>query len=249
MIDAFVTHSIRDGIGTLIFGHPAGNSLPSSLLNQINEGLQALKQDDAVRVIVIESEGKKAFCGGASLAELKTLKTLEDATSFFMGFATVINTLRQIDKFVVIRVQGKAVGGAIGLIAAADYAIANEEASIKLSELSIGIGPYVIEPAVSRKIGKTAFGQLSLAAHDWKSAHWAYQKGLYAEVYPSTLALDNAVQSFAQRLSQYAPDAMKQLKKLHWKDTNHWDTLLPENAKITGQLAISPFTKTVLNTL
>ncbi|MDA0792711.1 MAG: enoyl-CoA hydratase/isomerase family protein [Bacteroidetes bacterium] len=248
-MEAFVTHSIKEGIGALTFGHPAGNSLPSLLLNQIAEALQVLQNDKDVRVIVIQSQGNKAFCGGASLAELKTLNTQEEATAFFMGFATVMNTLRQIDKFVVARVQGKAVGGAIGLIAAADYAIAHEEASIKLSELSIGIGPYVIEPAVSRKIGTTAFGHLSLAANEWKSALWAHQRGLYAEVCPSTQALDTAVHAFAQRLSNYAPEAMKQLKKLHWKDTSHWATLLPENAKITGQLALSPYTKAVLNTL
>lgn len=248
-MNPYVKNYQKEGIGYIEFGHPAGNSLPSTLLYQISEKMRLLNTDVGVRVIVLKSHGHKAFCGGASLSELKDIKAIADAKAFFMGFASVINTMRALDKFIVVQVQGKAVGGATGIIAASDYAIAHNDAAIKLSELSIGIGPYVIEPALSRKMGTTAFTQLSLDSHEWKSADWALQQGLYAKVCPTHKTLESTVNAFASRLASYAPEAMKELKKLHWKNTEHWDELLPKNAEITGKLALSPFTQNILNKL
>ncbi len=180
---------------------------------------------------------------------MKTLQTLEEATAFFMGIADLINTLRSLSKFVIGRVHGKVVGGGVGLVAACDYVLANRTAQIKLSELSIGIGPYVIEPVVSRKIGGTAFAQLSLDAHQWKSATWAEDKGLYHALFETQVELDLAVKTNAERFASYPEKAVKTLRKLHWKETEHWDKLLPKNAAITGELALQEATQNILKKL
>jgi len=187
----------------ICFEHPAGNSLPSALLQELSNALIAADQNPQVKVIIISSGGNGAFCGGASLTELKSLKTMAAAETFFMGFATLINTIRQLSKFVIASVHGKIVGGGVGLVAACDYVIAQSSAQIKLSELSIGIGPYVIEPAVSRKIGIPAFSQLSLEAHLWKSASWGVEKGLFSKEVASSAELDEAVDVMAKRLGSY----------------------------------------------
>ena len=248
-MEAYVKNYCEGNIGFLEFGNPAGNSLPSPLLKAFKAGLIALEKDSNVRVIVIQSFGDRAFCGGASLAEMKTLQTLEEATAFFMGIADLINTLRSLSKFVIGRVHGKVVGGGVGLVAACDYVLAKSTAQIKLSELSIGIGPYVIEPVVSRKIGGTAFAQLSLDAHQWKSAAWAEDKGLYHALFETQVELDLAVKTNAERFASYPEKAVKTLRKLHWKETEHWDQLLPKNAAITGKLALQETTKNILKKL
>ena len=248
-MEAYVKNYYEGNIGFLEFGNPAGNSLPSPLLKAFKAGLIALEKDSNVRVIIIQSFGDRAFCGGASLAEMKTLQTLEEATAFFMGIADLINTLRSLSKFVIGRVHGKVVGGGVGLVAACDYVLANRTAQIKLSELSIGIGPYVIEPVVSRKIGGTAFAQLSLDAHQWKSATWAEDKGLYHALFETQVELDLAVKTNAERFASYPEKAVKTLRKLHWKETEHWDKLLPKNAAITGELVLQEATQNILKKL
>jgi methylglutaconyl-CoA hydratase len=248
-MEQFVKQYREDCIGFIRFANPAGNSLPSNLLNELNKGLHSLENDSKVKVIVLESEGDRAFCGGASFSEMKMLKNLKEATAFFMGFAKVINTIRGLTKFCIARVQGKVVGGGVGLVAACDYVHAHEKAAVKLSELSIGIGPYVIAPAVIRKIGAPAFSALSMDAHDWKSAPWALEKGLYTAVHPTQSQLTKAVYQTAHRLGNYAPKAVQFLRKLHWEGTDHWEELLPKNAGITGKLALEEATQNILKKL
>lgn len=248
-MEPYVKQYQKGPCGILEFGNPAGNSLPGNLLKKLHQHLVLLEADKSVKVILLQSAGTRAFCGGASFAEMKQLKTLETATEFFMGFANVINALRCSSKFVVARVQGKIVGGGVGLIAACDSVIAHDSASIKLSELSIGIGPYVIEPAVSRRIGTTAFAQLSLEAESWKDATWAMDKGLYTQVVSTEESLDEGVMKTCLRLAKYSPDATKNLRKLHWKDTEHWKTLLPKNAKITASLVLEKTTQNILKSI
>jgi len=238
----------KNKVGRIKFSHPKGNSLPSPLLRKLIVTLGKANNDPEVHVVVLESEGN-AFCAGASLSELKTLKDLEEATAFFMGFADLLNTLRKMSKFVLASVHGKVVGGGVGLVSACDYAFAAETASLKLSELSIGLGPYVIEPAVSRKIGTTAFAQLSLDSANWKKAYWGVEKGLYAECHPDQKALAKAVNEKAEMWAGYAPAACSALRQLHWKNTQNWDSLLPKNAKITAQLALSDFTQNRIKSL
>lgn len=247
-MEASVQLTHKDRIGRISFFHPKGNSLPSEMLQALAEALEKADRDPNIGVVVLESRGN-AFCAGASLAELKELRTVEEATAFFMGFARLINTLRKLSKFVLARVHGKVVGGGVGLVAACDAAYATPAAQIKLSELSIGIGPYVIEPALSRKIGTTAFAQLSLHSRQWKSADWGLEKGLYAQLFDEPALLDQALNAQAQQLASYAPQACHELRKLHWKDTQDWETLLAKNAQITGRLALSDFTQKIIQSL
>ena len=249
LMEPYVKHFRKGDFGILEFGNSAGNSLPARLLDQINERIITLGKDPNVKVIILQSGGSRAFCGGASFSEMKNLKTLEEATSFFMGFARIINSIRTLDVFIVARVQGSVVGGGVGLVAACDYVIAHENASVKLSELSIGIGPYVIEPAVSRKIGVPAFTQLSLEAESWKDAQWAAQKGLYNLIVSSEAQLEEKVVQHAQRLASYPPKAVKNLRRLHWKDTAHWEALLPKNAEITAKLVLEEAAQKIIKSL
>lgn len=237
---------IENQIATVEFGHPASNSFTLELLNRLTAELNKLSDNDSVTVILLKSEGEKAFCAGASFDELLQVSNLEEGEVFFSGFANVINAMRRCKKVIVGRVQGKAVGGGVGLISACDYVFAVEAASVKLSELSIGIAPLVIAPAVERKIGIAAISELSLAATEWKNAHWAQEKGLYARVFENIADLDKEVDFFMQKLSTYNPSALTEWKKVLWNTTDHWDALLPERAKITGTLALSGFTKKAL---
>ncbi len=240
------TH-ISNQVATITFFHPAGNSFPSEMLQKLINSIQRAGENPDVNIIVLKSEGEKTFCGGASFNELLNIQTVEEGKRFFSGFADLINTMRKCSKLIIVRVQGKAVGGGVGIIAAADYCFATENASIKLSELSIGIGPFVIAPAVERKIGTSAFSEISLEAESWKTAYWAKEKGLFSRVYDQVREMDKDLEIFSEKLAGYNPEALKEMKKLFWKNTDQWDQLLYKNAEISGKLVLSEFTKEALN--
>nr|WP_294932929.1 enoyl-CoA hydratase/isomerase family protein [uncultured Flavobacterium sp.] len=237
--------SFQNTVGTVQFGHPASNSFPRELLDRLTTEINLLSRNDTISVIVLQSEGSKAFCSGASFDELLAVQNEEQGTEFFSGFAHLLNAMRNCTKLIIGRVQGKAVGGGVGIIATCDYVLATPESAVKLSELAIGIGPFVIEPAVSRKIGKTAMTEMTLAAHEWKSASWALQNGLFSALHHADL-LDQEVQNFAQKLSSYNPEALSEMKKIIWEGTEQWESILIERAKITGKLVLSDFTKKAL---
>lgn len=238
--------SIENKIATVEFGHPASNSFPSVLLKRLEEEINKLSKDENVNIILLKSEGEKAFCAGASFDELIEIEDMQTGKLFFSGFANVINAMRKCKKLIVARVQGKTVGGGVGLVAACDYALSTDAAAIKLSELSIGIGPFVIAPAVERKMGVDALAELTLAAHEWKNAYWAKEKGLYAKVFDSIKDLDKEVELFTEKLASYNPQALLEMKKILWKNTVNWDELLEERAAISGELVLSEFTKNAL---
>ncbi|ABQ03633.1 enoyl-CoA hydratase/isomerase family protein [Flavobacterium johnsoniae] len=237
--------SFQNTIATVQFGHPASNSFPRELLDRLTSEINELSRNEKVSVIILKSEGAKAFCSGASFDELLQVENEEQGTEFFSGFAHLINAMRNCNKLIIGRVQGKAVGGGVGIISACDYVFATQESDIKLSELAIGIGPFVIEPAVSRKIGKTAMVEMTLTAHAWKSAEWAFQKGLYS-VLSNAENLDAEVENFAQKLSSYNPESLKEMKKIIWEGTEQWESLLFERAAITGKLVLSDFSRNAL---
>jgi methylglutaconyl-CoA hydratase len=239
------TH-IQNKIAVIEFFHPAGNSLPGELLARLAGAFNELSANNAVNVIILKSEKETTFCAGASFDELSAISTVDDGNQFFLGFANVINAMRKCSKLIIGRVQGKAVGGGVGLAAACDYCFAMEQASIKLSEFTIGIGPFVIAPAVARKMGVAALSELTLDTTNWQNAYWAKEKGLFAKVFESITEMDKEVDNFALKLSQYNPDALKEMKKVLWEGTEHWDILLEERAKISGKLALSESTKYAL---
>jgi len=245
--EGYVNHEIDHGIATIEFYHPASNSLPAAILTDLAKTINDIGIDNRVKVIVLRSAGDKAFCAGASFDELMAISTEEEGKKFFSGFAHVINAMRKCHKLVIGRVQGKAVGGGVGIISATDYAIATEDASVKLSELAVGIGPFVVGPAVERKIGVSGFSQLAIDATEWRSAEWGKRHGLYSEMYKTTLEVDDAVSSLANKLAHSNPEAMAQLKKIFWQGTDHWDTLLSDRAAISGRLVLSDFTRNAIN--
>lgn len=246
-MEAFVKSELKNGIGTITFFHPQSNSMPGTQLRNLAAEIEKLGKDDAVKVIVLRSEGEKAFCAGASFDELISIKDLETGTKFFSGFAMVINAMRKAPKFVIARVQGKAVGGGVGIASSADYTFATEAAAVKLSELAVGIGPFVVGPAVERKVGTSAFCQLTINATEWLSAQWAKEKGLYAELFSTTEEMDQGIEILATKLAVSNPEAMAMLKKIMWEGTENWDTLLTERAGMSGKLVLSDFTINAIN--
>ena len=239
--------NIHKNVATIEFGHPASNSFPKELLERLSKEFLLVGSNDAVSVIILKSEGDKTFCAGASFDELIAISNLEEGKQFFSGFANVLNAMRTCGKLIIGRVQGKTVGGGVGLIAACDYVLATENAAVKLSEFTIGIGPFVIEPAVRRKIGIAGVSELTLDASHWKSAYWAKEKGLFATVLETQTALDNEVEILSEKLASYHPEALAAMKKVMWEGTENWDRLLAERAAISGQLVLSEFTKTALS--
>lgn len=247
MENGFVKSEIKNGIGYITFFHPQSNSLPGVLLRSLAAEIEKVGNDNEAKVIVLKSEGDKAFCAGASFDELISIKDLETGKVFFSGFAGVINAMRKAPKFVLARVHGKAVGGGVGIASSADYTYAVEGAGVKLSELAVGIGPFVVGPAVERKVGKSAFCQLTINATEWQTAAWAKEKGLYAELFETVDAMDKGIDELGNRLAKSNPEAMAMLKKIMWEGTENWDTLLLERAALSGKLVISEFTINAIN--
>ncbi|MCB0359330.1 MAG: enoyl-CoA hydratase/isomerase family protein [Bdellovibrionales bacterium] len=243
-----VSVSKQDRIATITFEHPKSNSLPRKLLEKLAMAIEETGADADVRVVVIRSSGNRAFCAGASFDEFLAIETLEESTRFFSGFAKVLLAIRSCPAFVICRVQGKVVGGGVGLVSACDYAIATEAAAIRLSELAIGIGPFTISPAVIRKVGLPAFNELAIDA-DWRDAAWSERHGLYVSVVTDTEALDAAVNARAKALADFNPDAMRELKALLWAGTEDWPTILAERVSITARLMLSDFVREKVSSL
>ncbi len=238
-----ITTKTTSQITTIEFHHPKGNSLPGKLLQELAEAITEAGENEESRVVVLRSKGDGAFCAGASFDELLAVSDFDEGKKFFMGFAHVQNAMRTCPKFIIARVHGKTVGGGIGIAAAADYSIAHSNASIKLSELALGIGPFVVGPAIGRKIGTSAFATLSIDARNWHDAGWAESKGLYNKVVDSIEELDEAVDKLAGELTSSNPEAMRELKQIMWQSTGHWDSTLEQRAEISGRLVMSKFTR------
>lgn len=246
-MEAYVRSDIHDQITTITFFHPQSNSLPGHILNELAEAIAAAGKNKEVLAIVLRSGGEKAFCAGASFDELVAIQTPDQGKAFFSGFAKVINAMRTCPKFIIGRVQGKTVGGGVGVACSMDYCFATQQASVKLSELAVGIGPFVVGPAVERKIGKGAFSELAIAASDWRSAEWAKSKGMFTEVHATTDEMDAAMAQLITKIKSYNPEAMAEMKRIFWEGTEHWDRLLTERALVSGTLVLSDFTRNAIN--
>ncbi|HEV2479049.1 MAG TPA: enoyl-CoA hydratase-related protein [Puia sp.] len=244
--DGYVNAERHNGVMTVEFHHPQSNSLPGPLLEALTHEIHSAGHDHDSHVIVLRSAGDRAFCAGASFEELMAIETAEQGLQFFSGFANLINEMRKCPKMIIVRIQGRCVGGGVGIAAAADYAIAAEGADVKLSELAIGIGPFVVGPAVERKIGLANFSSLAIDATMWRDAEWARRRGLYAELHSHVTGMDESISRLANQLTHSSPEAMMQLKQCLWKGTEHWDHLLLERAAMSGRLVLSPFTKAAI---
>lgn len=246
MTEAYVDLTRNDGIATVEFFHPAHNSLPAEVLGKLANAITQAGEDDSIKVVILKSGGDRSFCAGASFNELMGVDSAEAGLAFFSGFANVINAMRTCPKFIIGRIQGKVVGGGVGLASATDYCMATKHAAIKLSELTVGIGPFVVGPAVERKLGLSAMSQIAIDANSFYDAEWARQNGLYSQLFGTTDQLDEAVLFFADQLSNYNPQAMAEMKKIFWQGTEHWNELLIERAAISGRLVLSEFTRKTL---
>lgn len=242
-----IKYDIADGLATVEFFHPLSNSLPSKLLSKLAETIRQAGEDEQVKVILLKSAGERAFCAGASFDELISISNIDEGKKFFSGFANVINAMRKCPKFIVGRVHGKAVGGAVGLASSVDYCFATKFASVKLSELAIGIGPFVVGPAVERKIGLAGMSELAINATEWREASWAEQRGLYNHLFDSVEEMDKEIDALIERLKGFNPEAMAKLKNVFWQGTEHWDELLAERAQLSGKLVLSDFTRDAIN--
>jgi methylglutaconyl-CoA hydratase len=247
--EGYVKSETHQLVTTIEFYHPRSNSLPGKLLHDLASAIHSAGTAFHTRVIVLRSAGQKAFCGGAAFEELTSISSEAEGLSFFSGFAHVLNAMRKCPRLIIGRIHGKCVGGGVGIAAAADYAIAMEGADVKLSELSLGFGPFVIAPAVERKIGSAAFTSLAIDSNHWRNADWAQRKGLYSELHHSEEDMDESILRLSHSLSHYNPEAMADLKQILWKGTEHWDKLLVERAAVSGRLAMSDYTKKAIATL
>jgi methylglutaconyl-CoA hydratase len=245
-MEAYVKQNILNGIATIEFFHQQSNSLPSKILAELAQNITDAGNNEEVKVIILQSGGEKAFCAGASFDELVSIQDIETGKKFFSGFANVINACRKAPKFIIGRVQGKAAGGGVGLASAVDYCFATEQAGVKLSELAVGIGPFVVGPAVERKIGLSAMSQLTINASQFYSAQWAKEKGLYADIFATPAEMDAAIAALAAQLVVSNPEAMRMLKQIFWAGTENWDTLLVERAMMSGTLVLSDFTRAAI---
>ena len=245
-MEAYVKSHIEHGINTIEFFHPQSNSLPAQILAALAKEIHYAGTHEETKVIILKSGGEKTFCSGASFDELEAIQSEHEGLHFFSGFANVINAMRKCPKFIVGRIQGKCVGGGVGLAASVDYAIATGNAEVKLSELAVGIGPFVVGPAVERKIGTAAFNSLAIDATMWRNAEWAKRKGLFSEVHDSVESMDESVYRLANTLAHSNPMAMADMKKIFWQGTEHWDELLKERAAISGRLVLSEFTRNAI---
>ncbi|MEM9819832.1 MAG: enoyl-CoA hydratase/isomerase family protein [Bacteroidota bacterium] len=237
---------LKAGLAEITFYHPKHNSLPSHLLAELTQTIKDCGEDNSIQVLILKSGGDRTFCAGASFDELIAINDFPTGKKFFMGFANVINACRKCPKLIIGRIQGKAVGGGVGVASAVDYCLATKYAGVKLSELNVGIGPFVVGPAVERKIGLSAMSQLTINANVFQSAHWAKDKGLYAEVYEDAAALDAGVMAIADYLLSTNPEAQGKLKRIFWENYDHWDDLLEKRAEMSGQLVLSEYTKAAL---
>ena len=245
-MEGSVRLDVENNIGTIEFFHPQSNSLPSKILDSLAKTITDCGKNDDINVIILKSKGDRAFCAGASFDELTNISNIDEGKKFFMGFANVINASRKCPKLIICRVQGKAVGGGVGMACAVDYCFATKYSAIKLSELAIGIGPFVVGPAVERRSGLSAYSTLSINATKWFSPSWAKEKGIFSEIFDSTEEMDQEIAKLATTLSKSNPEAMKKLKEVFWEDYNHWENLLEERAEFSGKLVLSSFTKNAI---
>ena len=236
----------ENGIAIIAFSHPLSNSLPGKILAKLADTITEAGANDSVKVIILRSAGERAFCGGASFDELISIDNIEVGKTFFSGFANVINAARKCPKLIIGRIQGKAVGGGVGMASAVDFCLATKFASVKLSELAVGIGPFVVGPAVERKVGKSAMSMMAINATEWYGAGWAREKGLYADIFDTVVKMDEAIETLANKLASSNPEAMSRLKQVFWEGTEHWDTLLSDRAAMSGKLVLSDFTRNAI---
>ncbi len=242
MNNGFVTSEIKNNISEITFGTPKSNSLPGEILEKLAQTILECGKDQNVKAILLQSEGEKSFCAGASFDELLEIEELEKSKIFFGGFAKVLNAMRSCGKLVIVRVQGKTTGGGVGIACAADYCFGTTDSALALTELNLGIGPFVIGPFVERKIGKSAYSAMSIDA-DFRSAEWCERHDIYQSVSENIPEMDSKIEKFLEVLSNRSSDALALIKKVSWEGTEHFDQLMPERILMSASLILEDSAK------
>jgi methylglutaconyl-CoA hydratase len=241
-MNAFVISEIKNSISIITFGTPKSNSLPGEILEKLAQTILDEGSKNEVKAILLKSDGDKSFCAGASFDELLEIEELEKSKIFFGGFAKVLNAMRNCGKLVIVRVQGKTTGGGVGIACAADYCFATEEAAMALTELNLGIGPFVIGPFVERKVGKSAYSAMSIDA-DFRSADWCEKHDVYHSVSENIEIMDVEINAFMEKLSTRSSDALALIKKVSWEGTEHFEQLMPERILMSASLILEDSAK------
>ena len=242
MDNGFVNQELKNSISEITFGHPKSNSLPGEILELLAQTILNEGAKTEVKAILLKSGGEKAFCAGASFDELLSIDELENSKKFFGGFAKVLNAMRSCGKLVIVRVQGKTTGGGVGIACAADYCFATKDAALALTELNLGIGPFVIGPYVERKMGKSAYAAMSIDA-DFRSAEWCKQHDVYHSVSENIEMMDEEISKFLEKLSARSSDALSLIKKVSWEGTEHFEELMPERILMSASLILEDSAK------
>ncbi|MDH6252173.1 methylglutaconyl-CoA hydratase [Chryseobacterium sp. H1D6B] len=241
-MNEFVVSEVKNNIAEITFGTPKSNSLPGAILEKLAQTILDEGAKEEVKAILVKSEGEKAFCAGASFDELLAIEELEASTKFFGGFAKVLNAMRNCGKIVVVRVQGKTTGGGVGIACGADYCFAVKDAALALTEVNLGIGPFVIGPYVERKIGKSQFSAMAIDA-DFRSAAWAEQHNVYHSVSENISEMDMALEKFLQTLASRSIEALSLIKKVSWEGTDHFNELMPARIHMSASLILEDSAK------
>ncbi len=242
MNKGFVNQEIKNNISEITFGTQKSNSLPGEILELLAETILESGKDQSVKAILLKSEGEKAFCAGASFDELLEIEELEKSKIFFGGFAKVLNAMRSCGKLVIVRVQGKTTGGGVGIACAADYCFATKDSAMALTELNLGIGPFVIGPFVERKVGKSAYSAMSIDA-DFRSADWCEKHDVYHSVSENISEMDEEIKAFMEKLSTRSSEALALIKKVSWEGTEHFAQLMPERILMSASLILEDSAK------
>lgn len=238
----FVRAELKNSVAEITFGTSKSNSLPGAILEKLAKTILEEGGKKEVKAILLKSEGEKAFCAGASFDELLEIAELETSKKFFGGFAKVLNAMRNCGKIVVVRVQGKTTGGGVGIACGADYCFATKHSALALTELNLGIGPFVIGPYVERKIGKSQFAAMAIDA-DFRSATWAEQHNIYHSVSDSIQEMDEKLDEFLLTLAGRSADALALIKKVSWEGTDHFYDLMPARIHMSASLILEDYAK------
>ncbi|PUB28160.1 methylglutaconyl-CoA hydratase [Elizabethkingia sp. YR214] len=241
-MNEFVISEIKNNIAEITFGTPKSNSLPGAILEKLAQTILEEGVKKEVKAILIKSAGEKAFCAGASFDELLAIDELEVSKKFFGGFAKVLNAMRNCGKIVVVRVQGKTTGGGVGITCGADYCFATKDATLALTEINLGIGPFVIGPYVERKIGKSQFSAMAIDA-EFRSAEWAEQHNIYHSVSENIAEMDTKLDDFLQKLSTRSDEALALIKKVSWDGTDYFNILMPDRIHMSASLILEDSAK------
>jgi methylglutaconyl-CoA hydratase len=206
--------SAGDGVVTVTLDRPdVRNALSAGLITELTRCMREIAGREDVRAVILTGEGD-SFCAGADIGYMRQTasfsyeENLEDAGRL----AALFESIAECPKPVVARIKGAAIGGGVGLVAAADVSVAEEGTIFAFSEVRLGISPATIAPFVLRKIGHSHARSLFLTGERF-GAERAREIGLVHEVAPEG-ELDEVVQKKIGQITSGGPESLASTKRL-----------------------------------